>query len=227
MLAIGGSLKRYNKVGIKWILSRIVIPVLIFFLTLNVTYAYFTASSATKSLSKNVGVVRLTFDSATAGGVTMTSAGADLGTALPGQTIAISAQAKNLGTVPIYVILKINLEIDDEVIDSSYYTLAGTEIEYTEVNNVITYTTPATSIDAGATASAFNYNYIIPEELDNTYMDKVVSISINGYGIQTYEVTALNATKMLVALSNGENIVSVQRKIPSIYQEVERQNITG
>ena len=225
ILIIGGSLRKDNNISVKWLISRMIVPILAFFLCLDITYAYFTATASGVNSSTTTGQVILTFNSATTNGTTMTSGGASIGTLFPGDSLTVAAVVRNSGDVPIYAIVKLDLVINSVTVDSKYYTATGTQLTYTGSGPSTYYTTGASEIAASSNASAFNYVYNIPTNFGNTYQGTSASITISGYGIQKANISsAIEASNRLVNLAGGDTRANA---LPSAYQEVQYIQASG
>ena len=127
ILEIGGSLKRYNRFDHHMILLGIIIPFLVFFISMNATFAYFTATAAKNESSSETAMLKINFSADTVGEV-YTSTQTKETKILPGDTLKVVGALENSGTADCYVVLEYEIKITKqntsytETVIKEYYT---------------------------------------------------------------------------------------------------------
>ena len=183
-------MKRYNAVNQKWILLGILIPILLFYLSYGVVYAYFTATAKNAEGTITTGILKVKFSDTT--DVSVSEQSINDVSILPGDTVVISGSVVNDGTVPMYALLVIQVNVEesrigDEItyttVETSYYNAAGTQLVYNATDDI--YTTGSTLIAKSGT-SGFSISYTFEgESYGSEYQGKAVQILVMARAIQT------------------------------------------
>lgn len=241
ILIEGGSLKKYNAVNNKWLLFGLVIPILLFLLSYNAVFAYFTASASEKQASTQTAIVRIGFKEDANGDkatheIISNSATSTVKTVLPGDTINAKATIENTGNVPIYCIInfKLNIETSEgltEEISNDFYTFTSTGT-LTKIALSDTYTESACLIAANGTVNLTVPTEFLGASYNNDYKNALVTYTFTGYAIQTSGLTPTTAIAELVTglLKGGNRITkitgnSVQNGTPSPDSPVDIQSV--
>lgn len=194
----------------------VVIPILIFLLCLNTTYAYFTAST-NKQGDFSTGIISVSFTDETSTKVKSDSVVKQTTIIQPGQSINITGGVKNDSEYDIYAIIYVEILVEGEAenIYSAYYTANGNLVDV--VDGVST--TAATKITASQTV-----NFSVDYELDffalgNNYMGKKIYTS--------YRALAIQFAGMANAVEATNLLISEIKILPSAYKQVEYVESTG
>jgi len=204
-------LKRYNSVNSKWLLLGLVVPILLFSISFNLTYAYFTATAKEQAATTETAIVKLMFEeyedeNKTQKEIIRNSVTVTASTLLPGDTLNAKAKILNDGNVSVYSIFNFKLSI---AVDG------GTATDV--VNDFYTFTTAGviTKIDTSNYSSAkpctlakdASVELVVPtifsgETYTNTYQNAHVTFTFTGYAIQTSHITETNAITEMLKLAN-------------------------
>ena len=227
-------MKKYNLFNLQWVLMWIVVPVLCFLLSVNVTYAYFTATASKKESTATTGKIMLQFSNDTSGKAVNKVSETNTVNILPGDTLNISGALQNTGTADAYAIMEVEVYVvklnsnEREYITHKYYTFIGDSlVEISGTSNA--YTTTAATISAGQSKS-FNLNYLFDgKQYGNEYKKATVTYALNGYSIQTANVSANLATETLLENAGYKYLQvygnSIQSGTPSPSNPVEIQSV--
>jgi len=180
----------------------VVIPITLFFVAIDATYAYFTS---TLQETKTTATARLTIEF---GDTTKTFANSTEITnstlILPGDTIVASGTVENSGNVQAYVIIKFKLSVtksgssNEELIDEKYYTIHNSNLqEITVDGNSISHNA---FIMNGGASQPFAISYQLDfDEFNNDYKQAKLSYSLQACAIQTTSLPdAAEATTLLI-----------------------------
>ena len=181
----------------------IVLPILAFFMSVNATYAYFTASASKQEATTTTGIIRIVFTDETSGLINSQPI-TDSVKVLPGDTLSVSGAVKNSGNASCYAILELKVEVkrtgesDAEAKRSKFYTFVGstlTEIE--EIENG--YNAVAFTLAVNETKNiSFSYEFDV-YEYDNTYKNASATYSLTAHAIQTANLNdTTEVTRMLI-----------------------------
>ena len=206
---MGGSLKRYNRLDNHMLIIGVVLPILLFFISMNATYAFFTASAMKKEATARTGIIRIEFNGDLTEQVNSTTV-SETTKVLPGDILTLEGVVKNTGNSSCYVILEFKIDIatsGEETASSTqtkYYTFSGstlTEIIETESG----YSAVAFTLDENATKSfTLTYEFDL-YVFDNTYKNATANYFVSAYSIQTKNLTDTTAvTTMLLEQAQGE-----------------------
>lgn len=191
------------------ILVGIVAPILIFLLSVNFTFAYFTATTQDdKTQDLKSGIIKIAFAQKNA--AEMFGTGALNGELLPGDSITATATIQNHSNGAVFVVVsfKVIQTLNGETTNliNSCYTYDSlnklTPITFDEETN--TYSPYAFVIDAPSNdVPVPTKNVTLTQDFDffettNSFNNAVVSYSIHAYAIQEAALSAEEATKILM-----------------------------
>ena len=204
-------MKRYNAVNSKWLLLGLVIPILLFGISFNITYAYFTATAKEQVSTTETAIVRLGFDEYTGGDKTQkeimrNSSTVTASTLLPGDKLTAKAKIINNGNVEVYAIFNFKLSItleggDTTDIINDFYT-------FTTNGTITKLNTANYSSNVPCTlAKDASVELVVPAEFSgetytNTYQNAHVVFTFTGYAIQTSHITEVEAIGQMLQLAN-------------------------
>ena len=219
------------------VLLGIIIPFLVFFISLNTVYAYFTASSTLSGKTTKTATVELSFK---ADGASTIVATTESGTAkiIPGDTLTIGGKVFNVGSADAYAVLVYTLKIKKT--SSSYAeTIAKKYLTFDTNSNLVEITGTTGNYNCLASQIVVNnfktlsgkllqYKFNAAE-FDNTYQNAKIFYEISAYGIQCANLTQDQATEMLMESCGyyDYKIVgkSVQNGTPTPTSPVEIQSV--
>ena len=190
-------MKRYTRIDLNSIFIWIILPILLFFFSMNTVYAYFTATAKQQKANVTTATINVNFENEEVS--TKTEQNVITEYVVPGSDIIYSGNVVNTGTIKMYCILEFNIMINDEVICNSFHTATGTKL----TNNSTQFTSGATVIEKDG-SSAFTLSYNLDGELyDETYMGATISMKVTAHAIQYAHVTdAIEAVNLLVSVSS-------------------------
>lgn len=188
----------------------IVLPILVFFISMNATYAYFSAKTSGEA---PVSTAVLTIDFSNNTSTTIDSNTITNSTRIiPGQTIAINTSIENTGSCDVYAIIELKIEVtrfgesDKETVLSKCYSFDGTTpVEVLETGEN-TYSTTAIILEAPNENKTNNYlkTFSLPYLIDfntygNEYQNGTLTYSLVGHAIQKDFIDNANtATEILL-----------------------------
>ena len=191
------------------ILVGIVAPILIFLLSANFTFAYFTATTQNdKTQNLKSGVIRIAFAQKNA--AEMFGTGALNGELLPGDSITASATIQNHSNGAVFVIVSFKViqtlnSVTTDLVNSCYaYDASNNLIPITFDEESNTYSPYAFIIDAPSSdVPVPTKNFTLTQDFDfyettNSFNNAVVSYSIHAYAIQEAALSAEEATRILM-----------------------------
>lgn len=200
-------MKKYNKTNSFNVFWGIIIPILLFFSSVNVTFAYFTAQSASLNSSPLTAVITVSFDETTKKlNATNISSSTKI---VPGDELVINTKISNSGTAPVYAIInfKLNITKTDGTTRTHLnknYTLSGstlTEI-YGKENS---YSSNAFVLEDNSISSPFDITYKFDgNRYDNSYKNATAHYEIKVNAIQKDNITQISATNYLMQQGNVE-----------------------
>lgn len=232
ILDLGGSLKKYNSFDQHMVLLGIIIPFLLFFISLNTAYAFFTATAAKSESTSNTATIRINIgevgETVTDVNQVVTSSTTEgvVNKVLPGDELTLAGTLANAGSAECYVILEFKIDVtkvgstESENITKEYYTftttssspLAYSQTKITESEG--TYSSNAGIICANnesETNTDDERNFSLSYTFDgatfgDVYKNANITYTIRAYAIQTVGITngASGATALLMEyLSNN------------------------
>lgn len=193
------------------VLVGIIIPFLMFFISINTTYAFFTATTTEKHSSTETAIVRITFNEVQANAISTASQSSST-TIMPGDTLTVAGQLVNSGTADCYVAIVYEIKItkidgSTETPFKKYYTYKSgvlTEITGTEGN----YSTTAGILKEKDGEDSVTLNLPTYEfagaTYNNDYKNATVTYFLKGSAIQTVNIPggASEATDILMGNLN-------------------------
>jgi len=234
-------LKRYNSINKKFFLCGLVIPILLFFVSYSLVYAYFTSRIEGPSGNTSAALVKIGFvPDSNQNKVsheiktnTVTSSEIKI---MPGDTLVANATIKNEGTVKIYSILhyfvqaeKTNGEI--VTIEDCFYNILNDGSTSKLVKNNGNYTDPAFMFEVAETVDVSIYTHFKSFEFGNDFKNAKVTYSITAYAIQTVGIgSAITATNLMANSNSDSNNVhllgnSIQNEVPTLENPAEIQSV--
>ena len=165
----------------------ILVLLLVFFLSLATTFAYFTATANRNS--SNLAFSDLTLTYVNNEGVVLEQGGINTGALdnlIPGQVINFSnIDITNSGNIDCYCLVKLNLVFnkDDLVLKvfDGWYNLSGDKIN---TSNILKNNVAANEISAGESVDLSLSYEIDYAEFDNKYIGATVEYNLIAYGVQ-------------------------------------------
>ena len=101
------------------VLLGIIIPFLVFFISMNTTYAYFTATASKQESSTNTATIRINFSDVgysatnTNNAIVSSSKTTSVRNILPGDTLKVNGSIITLGSASCYLIFEIEVARED------------------------------------------------------------------------------------------------------------------
>ena len=184
------------------ILVGILIPILLFFVSMNITYAYFTAKVQTENASASTAVLKIQFSEET--DIYANSQKVTTNTKLlPGDALSVSGAVENVGNAQIYVIIAFKLyvtksgESTKETLQDEYYSIQDSQTtRITKVDE--TYLVTAFTLDINA-SKTFEISYLFDvNKFDNTYKNATVSYELQAYALQKETIDDTNEATDLI-----------------------------
>lgn len=196
------------------VLLGIVVPILVFFITVNVTYAYFTARSAAQEGTTATGsvVIRLSTDTQPKVNSTAVTNSTKI---LPGDTLAMTGTLENAGTHSFYAIFEYKVIVTKAETGSTpesvllgYYTYVNSTLTQI-VKNEDVYSANAFLLEAANAdrTNTFSIDFNIPYTFDgnifdNDYKNATVTYSLKAVAIQSESIGgAESATAELIKMA--------------------------
>ena len=213
-------MKKYNKFNKQLLAIWVLIPILLFFIILNSTYAYLTASAQGQTATTATAKVQIKFPNTTEATISTAVSNSTTVTTviLPGDVLNISTAVENLSDVKVYLLLKLSVDIKKSGetnatnVSTKFYALSGSSlIQVTQTAGASTadtsddnFSSYALTQDAKTTSNTFNITYTFAgAEYDNSYALAQASYTLTGYAIQFPNVSSLEATATLWELANN------------------------
>ncbi len=155
--------------------------VLLFAVTINVAYAYFSAT-ATKEITINFHTLEVNVAETTSGALTQ-----QLNGALPGDTINFSdIKISNTGSADAYTLVNLGVTIAKSnqatITYNEWYNLDGTKVD---TSNFAINTAGATHLSSDETKN-LNLNWTIPGSVDDNYQGSTITTKVTAHALQTY-----------------------------------------
>jgi len=214
ILFSGGSLKKYTKVNSNGFVVGIIIPILVFFISMNITYAYFTASTSSKQASSTTAIIKISLNTTATPKLNSTEI-SDNTKVLPGDTLQVKAKVSNSVKSDVYVLLELIIWVkkstDEEgtIKVQEFYTLNNSALELV-TGTTDNYTNTAFTLTAETNTSEITFEHTFDfDEYDNTYKNAESIYRITAYAIQTTNVTnnAMGATDLLIQMAESNTLV--------------------
>ena len=237
-------MKKYNAVNSKWLLFGLVIPILLFFLSFNAVYAYFTATAAGKQVSTQTAIVKIGFkpddnDSYTNHEIIRSATTNSAENLIPGDILKANATVINNGNVSVYCIINFKLGVTkqsstkEEVIVNDFYTFTSAGGQLTNPLELkSTYAESACLINSNGEVSLNVQTEFDGAIYGNEYINADVKYTFTAYAIQTTGLTASSAIEEIVTdlLQGGNRIItisgnSVQNGTPTPDAPVEIESV--
>ena len=209
-------MKKYNKANQNTLLLGIVLPILVFLLSMSAVYAYFTATS-NKTDSTATGILTISFSSET-NATLYSNTISETTKILPGETFIVNSTIENTGNIDVFVIVELKIEATKfgettkQLIETKYYSFnEQTAIEIIEIDEE-TYSATAIVLEApnSAKTNAYSHNFSIPytinfNDFGNEYENGSITYTLTGYAIQkAYIEDATVATRLLLNRTTDE-----------------------
>ncbi len=196
--------------------------VIVFALTLVISmggaYAYFTATATKKQSEMTTAIIKVALTDTQ---LTTTASGSTTATKiLPGSTVQYSGNVVNTGNTDMYALLEFNVYVDGSIIQTTYYTAAGTKLVYSD--SLKEYTTGATQIKENA-SQKFNLSFTFDKTLGNEYKGKTATLKVTAHAIQFRNIaSAVAATNLLLDGTSGN-----METLPTNYTQLAYIQSTG
>ena len=203
-------MKKYNRANKKWYIVGLVLPILLFFVTVNVAYAYFTAVASNRATA-NTPIIKISFQdgSSTVNSTPITGTT----TLIPGDSISISGRVNNSGDKDIYAIITFKIQITKqngatETAVSKYYSLENSklrEIKGSEGN----FSKHAFTLATDETTSNFSVSHKFSfNKYNNSYKNALIHYELAADAIQKDGIdTNITATDLIM----GEHKSSIKQ----------------
>ncbi len=220
-------MKRYNHGNKRSVLMGIVIPILLFFISMTATFAYFTATAEPGKVESQTAYLKINFSDNNF--LANSQAITESVKLLPGDTLSASGTIVNESNVPAYAIVGFKIFAIKqgssvvEILKDSYYSFDGANaIEIVKTGD--TYTS-AIALDApnenktNNCKKTFNLSHTFSfYDYGNEYKNATITYSVKAYAIQTSQIEdGSQATEILLDRFNTINQ----------YQQVEYIESTG
>lgn len=179
----------------------LVLPVLLFFVAVEIAYAYFTAVATSKG-SAATPVITISFTDASAEINAKPITGSTK--LIPGETLSVAGKINNTGTADVYAIITFKIKItkqngltENKV--SKYYTLNNSDLR--EIKGTATnYSYYAFELTQGSSTEIFqvehNFNF---NNYNNSYKNAVIEYELAAEAIQKNGIeTNISATDILM-----------------------------
>lgn len=189
--------------------------VIVFALTLIISmggaYAYFTATATKKQSEMTTAIIKVALTDTQ---LTTTASGSTTATKiLPGSTVQYSGKVVNTGNADMYALLEFNVYVDGSIIQTTYYTAAGTKLVFSDSSQK--YETGATQIKENASQD-FNLSFTFDKTLGNEYKNKTATLKVTALAIQYRNIaSSVDATNLLLDGTSGNT-----ETLPSNYTEL-------
>ncbi|MBE5741107.1 MAG: hypothetical protein E7351_01050 [Clostridiales bacterium] len=190
-----------------WLLWGIILPILVFFVSMNTVFSYFTASVGEQRSSISTGIIRIGFsdDTKTNNVLVSSSSAEDITYIVPGDTLAFSGSVVNTGNAGIYVILRLNISLTKT---------NGTENikkYYTYVNSTLTeipatgYTQKAFVLATENAKQDILIEYSFADSFGDEYKNATGSYDLTAYAVQTANISDTEATSLLMTKATANS----------------------
>lgn len=189
-------MKKYTKANFRMIFTCIILPIILFFITISSCYAFFTSQARKQYWQNTTALLQVSFNknnhSISINSQTIT-ANQEV---LPGDKMEIKGTLENIGSTNAYCILVLSINITKTGSDSEDYTFAKAfslsnskfvEITGTENN----YSIQAFTLECANANKTNQYfiNFALPftfdgETFDSTFEDADITYDVSAYAIQ-------------------------------------------
>lgn len=192
-------MKRYNRVDRNtWILG-ILVPILLFFVSLNGTFSYFTASAQKHVSNTSTAILSIKVINDQ---VVVNSAAYTSQKIVPGDTLKFTGSLQNLSSIPVYVVAALNTVVTktntESVTLTKYYSRNNTTwVEIGVSNNKFN----ANSFEMAKDATlSFSFEQLLDgDDFNNDYFGANVKFTLSVFAIQTANITHEKADELLYA----------------------------
>lgn len=190
-------MKRYNRIdGNAWILG-VLVPILLFFVSMNATYAYFTASTSELTANMSTAVVKIEFANDK---IQVNTVDYDSQLLTPGDTIKFVGKIQNSDSAAVYAVVVLKTVItkasSDVVTLTKYFTRSNNAwVELAIVNNAFNgncFEMPKNTV----------LDFVLDQTLDGAdygidFMGAGVDFSVSAYAIQVANLSLVQANTRL------------------------------
>ncbi len=180
-----------------WLVG-VVVPILLFFVSMNATYSYFTASAKKQTATGSTAIIRIEMSNDQ---VQVNSVEYDSQLLVPGDTLTFTGKLNNTGSSPVYTIMVLKTEIkrtdgQEDTPLIKYYTYASNEWSEMTINN------GAFSLDSfelkNSTSLDFSLDQTLAgEKYGEEYFGASVVFTVSAFSIQTANLTLAQANAQL------------------------------
>lgn len=235
-------MKKYNNFDSHMVLLGIIIPFLVFFISMNSTFAYFTATATKQQSAGQTASVQITFKTNGVSTVTATTKSGNV-KIIPGDTLSIGGTITNSGTTDAYVLIKYVLRIQKagtsyiETKEKKYLVFDEQKnLVNVETNGILDTTQFAKIISSTANQNSIDFtgdeqltHSFEGQKYDNSYKNAKVEYELCAYAIQTSHITQQEATEQLLqnagyystkvygnsyqAVGTGKNLLNPQNNV--------------
>lgn len=190
-------MKKYTKINLKWFLWGIVLPICLFLLSYDLTYAILTSSAKSYDSSVTTGQIQLNLKDVNYTSPITASITTSISEITPDTFISLTGQVANVNDYDLYLILEFQVKTTNETIKQAFYTFNGTNQTEITLGSENAY---LLSKQTGSTPTInFSINYNVDFfDIDNTFQGRSIFVVVTAYGIQTQNITATEATQILI-----------------------------
>jgi len=196
-LQIGWRVKRYNTIDKNnWILG-VLVPILLFLVSMNGTYAYYTATTTPHSSETSTAILSIKLANEQVQ-VNSVAYGSQL--LVPGDTLAFTGSLKNESSLSVYAVMVLKTVITKSNSESDtltkYFSRDNANWVEIKIENEA-FNGDAFEMAKNATLS-FDFEQVLNgADFNNDYFGAEVVVSVSAYSIQTANLTLVQANKNL------------------------------
>ena len=189
-------MKKYTKANFKMILTCIILPIILFFITLSSCYAFFTSQSHKRYGENSTALLQVSFSKDKHSVSVNSQTIASTTSILPGDNMEIKGVLENKGSTNAYCILVLTINItklNSQNVDYTYskaFSLSGNkfaEITGSQGN----YSLQAFTLECANETKTNNYSisFSLPytfdgATFDSTFEEAKISYDVSAYAIQ-------------------------------------------
>ena len=181
------------------VLWGLIIPILVFLLVFNGSYAYFTATAKAQNSTTTTAIIKIGFTDDIATTIKESGATVTRAKLIPGDSVTFKGTVQNTGTADLYAIVSYELEViktdnTSSVVKSGYLNAVGSEL----VLGDGVYTTAATLMAVNAINSfevSHEFDFF---EYDNTYKNAQVIFRAKAQAIQQSNIASASAATFIL-----------------------------
>lgn len=181
------------------VLWGLIIPILVFLLVFNGSYAYFTATAKAQNSTTTTAIIRIGFTDDIATTIKESGATVTRAKLIPGDSVTFKGTVQNTGTADFYAIVSYELEViktdnTSSIVKSGYLNAAGSELVMSDG----VYTTAATPMAVNAINSfevSHEFDFF---EYDNTYKNAQVIFRAKAQAIQQSNIASASAATFIL-----------------------------